>query len=398
MKPVQAIYALLMPLILLISGCAGCNEKPKTNWQLNLRKESKDPYGLYLAYQSLPHLFPGTVTEDLKSSYRLTNLGYQLRKNKGKSLVVLIGLGLHFNEGEMDSLVAYIEDGHQVMLIANHFEDSLMSRLHLVPSFHNESFNQNSQKIFLKGKNNQQQAFPYQYKEHSVYPYFEYQDAARYSYEIGTTGSNKPDCIVYSIGKGKLFLHASPIAFTNYFLLQGQNNTYLHTLFSYVSEPVSHIYWSSFNYRDVTNSDWGVIWKNRATRYALLLAIFALGIYLLFEMKRRQKIIPIIPPVENSSVAFVETIGRLYYNKKNHSNLAEKMVHHFLDFVRSNYYLNTNVLDEEFIKHLAAKSGQPLGKADSLVRHIKEVQNGITADEAFLYALYTQIQDFYNGK
>ena len=131
---------------------------------------------------------------------------------------------------------------------------------------------------------------------------------------------------------------------------------------------------------------------------ALILIFVALGIYLIFETKRRQRIIPILKPIQNDSVAFVETIGRLYYNNKNHANLAEKMTQHFLEFVRSHYYLNTNMLDKQFTKMLSVKSGIDIAHTDSLIYNIKMVQDNMPVDEAFLYSLYTQIQVFYNGK
>lgn len=383
----------------LHSGCDSIQGKKKTSWLVNLSKENKNPYGLYLAYNSLPHLFPGVKTEALRSSYRLTNLGYQLRRENNKSLLVMIGSSLYFNEGEIDSVLSFVEAGHEVLLAANEFDKELLNRLQLKETYTEHKETDTIEKVWLKDKTNQPQTYYNRYKGYGMLGCFKGPDDTQEPlyYDIGTNQQSKPNFVVYAIGKGKLFLHAEPLVFSNYFLLQQQNRNYLSTVFSYMATPVNHIYWADFNTRSIDKSDWSVIWKNPATRYALLIALLAIIVYLLFEMKRRQRIIPIIAPVENSSVAFVETIGRLYYNKKNHTNLAEKMVQHFLDYVRSNYYLNTNIMDQEFTRHLAAKSGKDIAAVDNLVHSIKEVQNGIKADEQFLYSLYTQIQSFYNG-
>lgn len=400
--PTRAIYrylALLLP-VLLLAGCSGCGPaKKKTNWFLDLEKLNKNPYSLYLTYESLPFLFPGAETEKLKADYRMTNLGYQLRKNKGKSMLMMIGMSARFAEGEIDSLFSFVQEGHQVLLSANRFEEDLLERLHLAQSHQSLTGDNKNQQIFLQDKNGVLQPFPYKYRDYSIHASFVAKDTINAPfYTLGTNENKRPDCIIYSIGKGKLILHAAPIAFTNYFLLQQHNRNYLNSLLGYVPEELSKVYFCTYNYREAASSDWSVIWRNKATRTALLLALLALLLFVLFEMKRRQKIIPILAPVENSSVAFVETIGRLYYNKKNHTNLAEKMVQHFLDFVRNNYYLNTNQLDEEFVRHLAAKSGNEISRTDTLVYTIKEVQQGVKADEAFLYSLYNQIQQFYHGK
>lgn len=392
------VYLSLLLAALLLAGC-GEKARKKTDWTIDLSQTGKKPYNLYLTYESLPLLFPGIQTEKLKNDYRLSNFGYKLRKNKGKSMLVMIGLETRFAADEIDSLLSFVAEGHQIFLSANRFDEVLLSRLQLSQTFQPFSGDDKTQKIFLKDKNNTALPFPYVYKDHSIDGYFRSKDTINAPfYTLGTNEKNHPDCIVFFIGKGKLFLHAAPLAFSNYFLLQQNNRNYLHTLFGYVPDELSNVYLYSYNYREITDSDWSVIWRNKATRTALLLALLVLLVFVLFEMKRRQKIIPIIAPVENSSVAFAETIGRLYYNKKNHTNLSEKMVQHFLDFIRNNYYLNTNLLDEEFVHHLAAKSGNDIAQTDTLVYTIKEVQRGVKADEAFLYSLYNQIQQFYHGK
>jgi hypothetical protein len=384
---------------LLLAGCGEKSRLKKTDWTTDLGLSAKKPYSLYLAYKSIPLLFPEAKVEKLKGDYRLTNLGYTFRKNKGKSMLVMIGLDTRFAAGELDSLLAFVEDGHQIMLSGNHLDEDLLSRLQLKQSFPSFTSGKKQQQVFLRNKTGAFRPFPYRYRDHGISGYFASKDTVNAPFfTLGLNENNNPDYIIFSIGKGKLFLHAAPIAFSNYFLLQQHNKDYLSTLFRYMPGELSNVYLCTYNYRDVTESDWSVIWRNKATRTAILLALMLLVIFVLFEMKRRQQVIPIIAPVENSSVAFVETIGRLYYNKKNHTNLAEKMVQHFLDFVRNNYYLNTNLLDGEFVRHLAAKSGNDIAKTDALVHTIKEVQSGVKADEAFLYSLYNQIQQFYHGK
>lgn len=386
---------------LFMAGCGDGTKarKKKTDWTNHYEEFTTHPFSFYLTYNSLPLLFPKAKTEEISKRQRLNNLGYTLRKNTGKSLIILLGQQVNFNEGEIDSLFSFVEEGHQVMISSAYFDEALMKRLGIKKSFDDYPTQNQPQLVFLRGKNEAFESYPSKLKRSTVLGSFEKQELPDIPFFVlGMNSQKQPDCIVYSVGSGKLILHAAPVVFTNYFLVQHNNKEYLNNLFSFISEPVSNIYVIPFGTREVGTSDFSEIWNNMATRIAFLLSLFTLAIFLAFEMKRRQKIIPIIKPVENSSVAFTETIGRLYFNKKNHTNLAEKMVQHFLEFVRSNYYLNTSNLDKDFVRMLAAKSGQELSKTDSLIYNIKEVQSGTDADEAFLYSLYTQIQDFYNGK
>lgn len=205
-----------------------------------------------------------------------------------------------------------------------------------------------------------------------------------------------PDFIRYRIGNGHLTLHAAPLVLSNYFLLQGRNKDYLSYIWKTVPEDIETIYWHDYYKRSAESSDLGVMFRYPATRWALLLALLTLFLFVLFEAKRRQRIIPIVPPLENSSVSFVETVGRLYYNKGNHLNLAEKMVQHFLEYVRSNYFLNTNQIDDHFIYQLSVKSGQPEALVRSTAELIHEVRlRSVAVDESYLYHLHNTLQNFY---
>ena len=72
---------------------------------------------------------------------------------------------------------------------------------------------------------------------------------------------------------------------------------------------------------------------------ALLTAIFALLLYVVLEMRRKQRTIPVMTKPKNDSLEFVKTIGRLYHDKGDHKNLCRKMSAYFLEHVRNRYKL-----------------------------------------------------------
>lgn len=372
----------------------GCNTVHKTDWRVNLSRKNKNPYGLYLAYNGVNQLFHESKIETINEAYDLTLLRKRLQNDAGNSFVILIGAGLSLNDKEANSLIEMIKEGMQVMVVSHNISENLMSWLDVrqnTPELYNDSA---LQCIHFTEDGD---ARDYCYKGYSVLNYFEpYSKKDKSYYVLGQSKDKGADFIVYSIGKGKLFLHTSPFAFSNYFLLQHNNHSYLDKVFSYIT-PVKRVIWMDYNFRYAGQdySGWSILWRNTATRAFMLIAIFALLLYVLFEMKRKQKIIPVIAPNTNTSVAFVETIGRLYYNTGNHLNLSEKMVQHFLEYVRSNYYLSTSVLDDEFERMLAAKSGKSLEKVIALLSQIKAVQKGIAVDDAFLFSLHSNIQEFY---
>jgi hypothetical protein len=162
---------------------------------------------------------------------------------------------------------------------------------------------------------------------------------------------------------------------------------------------VNKIYWDDFKLHSGIETTSNALWQYESTRLGLYLTFFVAVVYILFQMKRRQRIVPIITPLRNDSVSFVETVGRLYYNTGNNMNLAEKMVTQYLEWVRMNCYLNTNRLNDEFVQQLAMKTGKPIALVNELVNMIHEIRLGSSiVDDAYLYQLYRGIQQFYTNE
>ena len=133
---------------------------------------------------------------------------------------------------------------------------------------------------------------------------------------------------------------------------------------------------------------------NEPLRWAYYITIFSILIFMFFEMKRRQRIIPNIKPLGNSTLDFVSTIGNLYLQSGDHKNVAEKKIHFILEQIRTKYLVNTSVLDERFISALARKAGKDEQEIRGLVQMIIEVRSKerISAEE--LIGLNKSIEKF----
>ena len=46
------------------------------------------------------------------------------------------------------------------------------------------------------------------------------------------------------------------------------------------------------------------------------------------------------------------------YETKDHDNLIEKKITYFLEYIRRVYYLDTQILNDKFVKNLSLKSGK----------------------------------------
>ncbi len=234
---------------------------------------------------------------------------------------------------------------------------------------------------------------------------------------LGVNEAAKPNYIVMFIGKGRLYLHAAPRVFSNYFLLTNNNYKYLENVLSYLRFEPKNIYWDEYyknksyhqkrksgssgdgNGQDKKEfSSFNVINKYPALLWAFWLSLISILLFVLFNMKRKQRIINEVKPNINTTVTFTETVGRLYLQKKNNKNIAEKMITYFYEHVRNKYFLNTNEINGQFIITLAGKSGFGKEETEKLFNMISAIQATESVEDEELLELNEHLQKFYKNK
>ncbi|HNP06071.1 MAG TPA: hypothetical protein PKN99_00515, partial [Cyclobacteriaceae bacterium] len=126
--------------------------------------------------------------------------------------------------------------------------------------------------------------------------------------------------------------------------------------------------------------------------WAYSITITSILLLILFESKRKQRVIPIIPPIKNTTLEFASTIGNLYYQRGDHKNIAEKKIVFFFDTLRSRFHLSMTSIDD--LSHVARKTGNDEKSTSILFENIQNIQkkHEITSEE--LIALNKQIEDF----
>ncbi len=172
-------------------------------------------------------------------------------------------------------------------------------------------------------------------------------------------------------GKGFFLLHASPLVFTNYYLMNREAVNYLQSIINYM--PSGEIYWDepSKSYRNLDGDrkafhpEVGMDYKGPfdyllsqpALRWAFYLMYLFAIVYLIFRAKRLQRAIPIIEENTNTSIEFADNMGRLYYLQNDHKKLAEQKMKIFMHTLREKYNLPTHLSNEELIPRIVEKTG-----------------------------------------
>jgi len=125
------------------------------------------------------------------------------------------------------------------------------------------------------------------------------------------------------------------------------------------------------------------------------LFVYGMLLYLLFNAKRRQRVVPVVKPLRNTTVEFIQTIGNLYFQEGDTVNIVQKKIIYFLDRVRNRYYLDTSKLDESFAEKLHNKSGKNKALIDSILHFINDFEKKKFAIQVDLVKLNSLIEEFW---
>ena len=117
---------------------------------------------------------------------------------------------------------------------------------------------------------------------------------------------------------------------------------------------------------------------------------------MIFEGKRRQRKIPIVKPQQNSSLQFIQTVGKLYFKSKNHGDLARKKATYFKDFLRERYYLTTINSEKKNLQLIASKSGVKYKVVEEIILNIESIKQQQNISQTKLISFHTKIESFYS--
>ena len=386
-------FALLL-LVLLVLFVPYKRER-KLDERITLRQRDKIPYGTFVAHQLLQATFSKAhVIQDKAAP------GYWsgINTDTSNQAVFLISGTFDPDQDALRHISKFVQNGNYVFIITQHFNQDVATYLKLQDENDFLERVEDSLQLFLHT------AFTgtsiYQYPGKKYDSYFSDRDSAT-SLALGKDAAGHTNFIQLQSGKGKLFVHLAPLAFSNYFILHKSNVHYFQNVISLIPEDVSTVVWNEYflsrhrKSKEKEPNVLRVLWQYDAFKWGLLTLVFTLLLYVLSAMRRTQRIIPVYAKPANDSLDFVRTIGRLYYDRRDHHNLAKKMAAYFLEQVRSRYQLTQITVDENFAAALHAKSQYPYEDLKKIIDFIQYINAYTYITEEELAQFYQQLELFY---
>lgn len=398
MKREDRKYVALLVLAVALATTARLAAPEPLDWTWSFERDDTRPYGSTVIYDQLPALMPGAMLRPLDLPPFLV-----LRDTTRTGVnYVFVTPVFEPDPAETERLLDFATRGNTLFVVAATFRGALADSLKLetdvdprVPAailgrqgfdslgvnFVNPRLRADSAWTFRRGA-----------ADH----YFERFDSTRTTI-LGTNTDGRTNFIRLDVGQGAIFLNLVPLAFTNYHALSGGEG-YVYRALSYL--PVRETWWDGHYKlgRALARTPLRYILTHPNLRWAYYLLIAGALLFLVFEGKRRQRIIPVVAPPRNDTLDFVQTVGRLYYEHGNHADLVDKRIAFFLDYVRTRLRLPTSEIDDDFLDRVAERSGVPTDAVRATFAEITRVQNLARVTEADLRSLSDRIEAFYRQR
>ncbi len=384
------IFIIAGIILLIFYTIAEINQPSPTDWSVSFSQTKKNPYGSYILYHELKNIFPSAAI----SSYR-EPLYNKLHGNHFiNSAIVLVSLNIMPTELEVNESLNYVNNGNYIFMAAPFLSKKLLDTLGLkIKTSYFLNFNDsiyNFVNPFLKNKNgyaNSKSYFNRNYLE------FNKSDSV---IVLGENANHEPNFIKINIGDGAFFIHVDPFCFSNYFMLHKDNVEYTQKALSYLPSDLNDVMWDEYYKlgREGASTPLRFFLSNTYLRWVLWLSIIALLLFVFFEMKRKQRIIPVIVPLKNTTLDFVKTVSNVYFNQKDNNVIANKKIKHWMEFVRQRFNIITQQLEDDFAEQLSKKSSVDKNEIRKIVDYYFFIQNNQVSDSLLMHINNT-IDDFY---
>lgn len=376
-------------------------QKPKEfDWTATYHNNHKIPFGTFATHDLLTDLFD---TAPVESAY--TTIYELVKEEQTQDNLFILADEIGLDKNDLNTLLSHVDAGRTVLIsgrsIKGELADSLGFNVGLkdpVLTYDLAAIQENlageiTEEIQLTL--NEGETNSYAFSNVATTSFFTSFDSKNLRV-LATNENNLPVLLEYTGLTGKLYITTMSLAFTNYFALHENTSQFASSLLSLFpkDEQLLHVEYYQLG-RLESQTPLRVILASRSLRWGMFILLSSLLIFIFFESKRRQRIIPLITPLKNLSVEFVETLGRLYYRQQDHKKLAKKRVIYWKDFVRRTYNLKTDQLSTDFQADLSKKSGRSAEEIEGLIKSISNVETGVGINQEELMQMEKQLNAFY---
>lgn len=363
MKKTFKIYAVIFIVVMVILALFEVNKKERISWRKNFNIEEKSPFGLFVFNNEAKDLFKNNLRKIEEAPY-----DYYSRNKKGAHNIVVIEKEL--DKQSWKKILDQVSGGSDAMILVSRVPKNISDTI----GYHSADISfaeENVLKLTDKEYQNdfiKLDKFPSGRGFSYIKPKVEVLGKT-----VEKDNSDQANFIKVSFGKGTVYVHSEPLFLTNYYLLKPGSIKYVQDVFSYLQDRET--IWFVENDTKVSRFFMRFVLSNPALKYAWWVLLGGLVLFIFFNAKRKQRIVPVVEPLKNTSLDFVKSIGNLYLQEGDFHDMMAKKGQYFLNKVRMDFLIDTQNLDEEFAKKLHLKTGKTMEIIHEAIALIKKGQD-----------------------
>ncbi|MGN7756536.1 hypothetical protein [Chryseobacterium lathyri] len=363
MKKTFKIYAVIFIVVMLILALLEVNKKETTDWRKNFNINEKSPFGLFVFNNEAKDLFKNNLRKTEETPY-----DYYNQRKKAPHNIIVIEKDL--DKESWKKILDQVSNGSDAMILMSRVSKDISDSI----GYHSSDISFEEENVLkLTDKEYQNDfikldKFPSGRGFSYIKPKVEVLGKT-----VEKNNSDQANFIKISFGKGTIYVHSEPLFLTNYYLLKPGSLKYTQDVFSYLQDRET--IWFVDNDTKVSRFFMRFVLSNPALKYAWWVFLGGLVLFIFFNAKRKQRIVPVLEPLRNTSVDFVKSIGNLYLQEGNFHDMMAKKAQYFLNKIRMDLLIDTQNLDGEFAKKLHLKTGKPIEMIDEAIDLIRKGQD-----------------------
>lgn len=380
-KIIFVVFLLLLGLLTYLEA----SEPEPVNWAPSYALGDKIPLGAFILFENLKEQ-PFKMKEINLPPYEY------LTKNEPEGIYFFLNNNVFFDDEELDKLLTWVKKGNILFLSAENIGENFLYALDLEVKTAAPKIGHSSKPLLNLAQTEFKTDTAYLFDREIYHTVFSDIDTLKHKTlgisELYSESLQIKDPEINYLktkyGKGEVYFHTTPQAFSNFFLLHNKNYEYVEKALAYLP-PGKNLYWDTYykSGKSFYTSPLYILLEKKTLKWAYYFAILGSLLFVLFEGKRKQRSIPVIEPLKNQTYQFTRTIAGLYLDRKDYKRISSKKIALFLEFVRGHFRIPTSEINEDFFRKLAAQSGKPYEEVKELFKLIQELEskNNIIKEE-----------------
>lgn len=397
------IIFIVLTAFIILGAYIWWNSKEEVNWGETLEQNLYQPYDL------------GYLEMILKKSSKndfevLDEKLTESLKNHNPANYFLVGKNSFFTKKDFNELQHFVERGNNAFISVNNMDDQLSDFLYFTTkqvvysdSIYKANIFSNPEKNYsfrFQGKKGLK-IFPlsyvdFDYNNEDLLPITELG-------KIETQSQNeKINFFQVQYGLGSFYIHTNPVLFSNYHLKSEESLAYANAVFGHLGNK--NILWDEYstqykyeeqNPNHTVSSPLRFILQHKALKLAWYTLLISILLFILFRSKRKQKQIPIIPQLENTSLEFAKSLGALYLQSGTGKALAIELMSMFDNYNRRKYRISRERKDSTIGIQIAQKSRVDIELVKKILVLERQIIYNPESNTKDVMPLYDAIKEYY---